>query len=426
MTENKKVILVFPRMPENNFGGSVSPGLLSIAGTVSHLHPDLEINIWDERISGDFNFDGVENALVGISCMTAQVPRAKSIAIEARHAGAACVVLGGIHPTVRPEEIIPYGTVVIGETEGGSFAQILDNYVYGRTQKKVYETPTASLDALPLAPSDLYRYADKGYDHLLSNARGCPVGCSFCSVHLVAGKKIRTRPVDDILHEMEKRGLLDGTPGVQVSFTSDNFGYSSAEWELLRRLRDRLDGKTFSWFAQIGLKTLANREFLELINSFTSVKAAVGIESSFRTELSREKSGANRIDPIDVFDTMREYDNIRTWALMMLGFDFEPADAFEQTSSFISRLKPDGAYISVLTPFPGTRIAETLEAQGRIKHREWTLYDTRHLVFERHFRKRDGGTGVMPHQEYMDGYHYLQEEMREGLKTWSRFENTVL
>ena len=49
MTENKKVILVFPRMPENNFGGSVSPGLLSIAGTVSHLHPDLDINIWDER-----------------------------------------------------------------------------------------------------------------------------------------------------------------------------------------------------------------------------------------------------------------------------------------------------------------------------------------------------------------------------------------
>jgi len=37
--------------------------------------------------------------------------------------------------------------------------------------------------------------------------------------------------------------------------------------------------------------------------------------------------------------------------------------------------------LSILTPFPGTKVYEMLEAQKRIFTRDWRLYDGQHIVF---------------------------------------------
>ena len=55
--------------------------------------------------------------LVGITCMTANAPRAYDLADEFRRRGKR-VVLGGVHPTVRPEEACRHAdAVVVGEAE---------------------------------------------------------------------------------------------------------------------------------------------------------------------------------------------------------------------------------------------------------------------------------------------------------------------
>ena len=56
--------------------------------------------------------------LVGISCMTANAPRAYDLSREFKKRGKT-VVLGGVHPTLRPEEALQYADcVVLGEAEG--------------------------------------------------------------------------------------------------------------------------------------------------------------------------------------------------------------------------------------------------------------------------------------------------------------------
>lgn len=56
--------------------------------------------------------------LVGISCMTANSSRAYELATEFRSKGKT-VVLGGVHPTILPDEALQYSDcVVIGEAEG--------------------------------------------------------------------------------------------------------------------------------------------------------------------------------------------------------------------------------------------------------------------------------------------------------------------
>ena len=44
--------------------------------------------------------------------------------------------------------------------------------------------------------------------------------------------------------------------------------------------------------------------------------------------------------------------------------------------------KIETATFHILTPFPGTKLFVALQREGRILHRDWDRYDTRHAVFQ--------------------------------------------
>jgi radical SAM superfamily enzyme YgiQ (UPF0313 family) len=74
-----------------------------------------EVKLVDESFAPDDPDEDVD--LIGITVMTELVPRAYRIARDYRRRGVK-VVMGGIHPTVLPEEALQYAdAVVIGEAE---------------------------------------------------------------------------------------------------------------------------------------------------------------------------------------------------------------------------------------------------------------------------------------------------------------------
>jgi radical SAM superfamily enzyme YgiQ (UPF0313 family) len=426
IVEKKEVYLIYPYFIHDNYSPSLSPGLLSIAAQVERYFPSMQVTIWDERISGPFRYEKIEGALVGISAMTAQVPRAVEIAREAIKAGAYGVLFGGIHPTVCAQEMIAYGSVLRGEVENDSIKEVLTDYQLNRRLKDVYYRPVTSLDHLPLASSRYYRYALLGSEDHVSDSRGCPFSCKYCSVHITAGKKIRHRPIDEVVHELKVRGILEGNSERVLVFTNDHFGFTHHDIELLKRLRDALDSKPIQMLIQAGLTTLNDDRFLELLNSLGYIKLAIGVESPLRQELATVKEGIEGVDPVAVFVKIRRYPNLSTWLLLMVGFDFEPADCFEKVLDYIIQLKPDGSYISILTPLPGTAVAMQLEEEGRIIDRNWANYDTRHLVFKRKYRKNETVSGYMDHDDFMQGYEWLINQAADVTKQWSKFQTRIL
>ena len=76
---------------------------------------DVDITIVDEEIreiDASLDFD-----LVGISCMTATANKSYQLSDRFRQRGSK-VVLGGVHPTILPQEAIQHAdAVVIGEAE---------------------------------------------------------------------------------------------------------------------------------------------------------------------------------------------------------------------------------------------------------------------------------------------------------------------
>jgi radical SAM superfamily enzyme YgiQ (UPF0313 family) len=66
---------------------------------------------------------------------------------------------------------------------------------------------------------------------------------------------------------------------------------------------------------------------------------------------------------------------------LVFGMDNDDETVFGRTVEWAVNCGIETATFHILTPYPGTRLYERLEREGRILHRQWDLYDTRHCVF---------------------------------------------
>ncbi len=61
--------------------------------------------------------------------------------------------------------------------------------------------------------------------------------------------------------------------------------------------------------------------------------------------------------------------------------DLDTVDTIEATWKFARKNKLASVQFLILTPLPGTKTFTDLEKEGRIKSKDWSLYDAHHAVF---------------------------------------------
>ena len=103
--------------------------------TLAALVPDdlnAQVTIQDEGV-GPIDLD-FEADIVGISAITGTAPRAYDLADQLRARGIP-VVLGGVHPTLLPDEAAEHAdAVVVGYAED-SWPELLRDFAAGRLQR---------------------------------------------------------------------------------------------------------------------------------------------------------------------------------------------------------------------------------------------------------------------------------------------------
>ena len=82
----------------------------------------------------------------------------------------------------------------------------------------------------------------------------------------------------------------------------------------------------------------------------------------------------------------------------MLGYDGDTPAIFEQVLDFCQQARLEAAIFPILTPYPGTKVRQRLEAEGRIISSDWRDYDMEHVTFQ------PKGMSV---QELQQGYDWL-------------------
>jgi radical SAM superfamily enzyme YgiQ (UPF0313 family) len=95
----------------------------------------------------------------------------------------------------------------------------------------------------------------------------------------------------------------------------------------------------------------------------------------------------------------------------VLGFDHDGPDVFERTADWVEEQRLECATFHILTPYPGTPLFRQFEAEGRLLHRDWSRYDTAHVVF----RPR-----LMTPDQLAEGYARCYERLFSFASIWKR------
>ena len=66
----------------------------------------------------------------------------------------------------------------------------------------------------------------------------------------------------------------------------------------------------------------------------------------------------------------------------VVGFDDDRRDCFTTLAQWIEANRLECATFHILTPYPGTPLFRRMESERRLLHRDWSRYDTAHVVFQ--------------------------------------------
>jgi len=341
--------------------------LLTLAGMTPVRY---RILVRDEHVESAEMDDAVD--LVAMTVYVSSAERCYELADLYRARGAK-VVLGGIHPTTLPFEAAQHADAVcIGPAET-VWGQILRDFENGTLQQFYRGRCEGSAALVPPARRDLMNPRAYLVPQTLVTSRGCPHSCSFCYKSSFWGERYyEPRPTAAI--ERELASFL----GRFVFILDDNFlaGRRHAR-EVFRRLRNG----GLLWQAAGSLDVGQQPDYLAEAYDAGCRSLFIGFESlspdNMRDAAKPINAAANYAEAI-----RRIHDaGIMVNASFVFGFDGDAPDVFDRTVEFAVANKIETATFHILTPFPGTAAFVRLHAEGRILHRIWSLYDTRHCVF---------------------------------------------
>jgi radical SAM superfamily enzyme YgiQ (UPF0313 family) len=324
------------------------------------------VKIVDEAFAPDDINEEVD--LVGITVMTDLALRAYQIADTYRQQGVR-VVMGGIHPTVLPSEALQHAdAVVIGEAEG-VWPKLLSDASSGEMQKLYCANKTKNLNGMPIPRRDLYpRPLSKSYTPLafgIETARGCPYDCEFCSIGSVMGRQYRSRPVPEVIAEIESINSS------HLFFVDDALALNRLT---AKKLFTEMIPLKVKWVGQGPVSLAEDPELLRLMKRSGCVGLLIGFESVQKETHDGMKKIKNL--RIDFSEAIRRFhgEGIAILGAFIFGFDHENKDIFDQTLEFILKCRLDCIELRILVPFPGTRIYSRLLKEGRLFVPNWWLH----------------------------------------------------
>jgi radical SAM superfamily enzyme YgiQ (UPF0313 family) len=327
--------------------------------------PGHEIKIVDEAFAPDDTEEAVD--IVGLTVMTELAPRAYRLADLYRARGVK-VVLGGIHPTVLPEEALRHAdAVVIGEGEE-TWPALVRDAAAGKLAS-VYRAPGPSdLSRLPIPARQLYpRPARRALTPLgvgIEASRGCAYDCEFCSIGRVMGRTYRARPVGRVLDE------IAAIESVHLFFVDDAL---ALDRRTAKTLFTEMAPFRTKWIGQGTLSLAEDLDLLRLMRRAGCHGLLVGFETvTPAAQDTLRKSRALKITPAEAARRFHG-EGISLLGAFIFGFDHETGDVFDRTIEFALRLRLEALQVRLLTPFPGTALYERLQAAGRLFAPDWWL-----------------------------------------------------
>jgi radical SAM superfamily enzyme YgiQ (UPF0313 family) len=134
------------------------------------------------------------------------------------------------------------------------------------------------------------------------------------------------------------------------------------------------------WGSQTSLRFAEDRELLKLVARSGCIGLFVGIESVMgQYSLLAKSSG--QTSQAELMKRIRDTGIILETSFIF-GFDDHDQGIFEKTLRFVEEYSPSIPTFNLLTPYPGTKLFQQYEQEGRLLHRDWNRYNHGEVVFQ--------------------------------------------
>jgi radical SAM superfamily enzyme YgiQ (UPF0313 family) len=356
-------------------------GLATLAG---YLQPDDQAVLEDEHVEPLTSDDHPD--VVAIEVYITSARRAYEIADSYRARGVH-VCLGGLHVTSLPDEAAQHAdSIFLGPAED-TWPEFLQDFREGRTRRR-YTSKVRTLVGLPPIRRDLIKRRLYLVPNSLVVTRGCPHRCDFCykEAFFKGGRGFYTQTVDDALSQIE------GLPGKHLYFLDDHiFGHYPFALALFKEM----EGMGRLWQGAATVQSVLKTDLPQRAAAAGLRSLFVGFETLTSGNLKQHAKlqNLNR----DYSECIRKLHDLGIMinGSFVFGMDEDTTDVFGRTVEWAVENGLETATFHIMTPYPDTALYKRMEAQGRILHSDWDLYDTRHVVFE---------PQCMSAQQLEDGY----------------------
>ncbi len=372
-----KVKLILPSLTEakSPFWRPIKYSLfppLGLATLAAFLDSDDEIDLQDQHVE-ELNLDDSPD-LVLIQVYITNAKRAYSIAKQYRDKGI-FVAIGGLHVTAVPEEAENYAdTIFIGPAEQ-TFPDFIKDFKAKTIKKRYVSTTGRSIQDIPPIRRDLIKREKYLVPNSLVMSRGCPHHCDFCykDAFFKGGISFYTQRVDEILTEISR------LKGKHLYFLDDHLlGHPKLASELFEGMRGM--NRVFQGAATV--KSILEGNLIEKAAQAGLRSLFVGFETFSPENLKQSNKFQNL-----KYNYERAVQRLHDLGIMIngsfvFGLDSDNSDVFSRTVDWGVKNAITTATYHILTPYPGTRLYDSMLKSGRIITNDWDMYDTRHVVYK--------------------------------------------
>jgi len=294
-------------------------------------------------------------------------PKAKTIIGGAHPSAVYSLIQAGQSddPNIAPLEEFDY--IIVGEGENIDMTSLKKGWNQEPLIKKIDELLIPDRSLIDLKS---YKYNLKGNPATtIMSQRGCPFSCSFCcGREIEMYRKVRSKSPQKVLEELD--------------YLNSEFGFTSFMWfddevnvnpSRLKDLSNKLGKRGYSHRGFVRSDLLVkNPDTLDYLADAGFVELCSGVESGSPEVLKRIGKG-----------TTPEINSQAAQMIMNKGIDYKsftiighPGETYEdieKTKNWIKNNKPDGFDVTILTPYPGSKLYD--HSKPSTKHegfdREW-------------------------------------------------------
>lgn len=392
----------YPKDPHASFGKHVLTPTLALTSVAGATPSGWDVSYWDENLlHGPPPADPVPE-VVGITVHLTFAERAYALARFYRRAGSK-VVLGGLHVISCPEEAAPHADALAIGDGVALWPRILEDVARGELRATYESDFRTDYRSDPAPRRELLPRRSFLTTTSLNATRGCHNRCGFCYL-ATDGLTMPYRMRDPA--QIAKEIAADGQP--YAVFTDNNLGSSK---RYLRELCRALRPLERIWSAAVTIDVTDDPALVREMALAGCTGVFVGFESLSDDNLRDANKKTPRPDDYARRVRLLHDHGIQVNGSFVLGFDHDRRDVFATTAQWIEENRLECATFHILTPYPKTPLFRQLEAEDRILHRDWSRYDTAHVVFRPKHMRPD---------ELERGYAWLYQRVFSHRSIWAR------